>query len=325
MKFIFRICNLAPVRNGLFSWIHSLITLSDGILLPLAGFDGYSTIQSLKLTFGLLLFMSIPALFFLVPFYYSQSDQTDIKYLSFSIINIYGRAAWVPTIFCWIVSLVTFYVIFVFYRNFATLRQIYLNNPSSLMSFAHLRKITDDFGSLQDSRTYFNVTTRSVIIHSISANYGPKELKRLLEGAGIGPVESIQQINSSAKVEEMMTNRNNLLTQLERELLAFYTALKTSCLKEGTPEWRAMQEVCCVCAATHSARNTEQTRTSGSLAATYSLSSSALGSSGTCRQMSSAAMLLSRDGEPLRRANLHRAYVRSTTAHDLNLRNARVG
>lgn len=233
---------MAPVRNGFFSWIHSLVTLSDGILLPLAGFDGYSTIQSLKLTFGLLLFMAIPSLFLLVPFYYSQSDHTDLKYLSFSIVNIYGRAAWVPTIFCWIVSLVTFYVIFVFYRNFATLRQIYLNNPSSLMSFAHLRKITDDFGSLQDARTYFNVSTRSVIVHSISANYGPIELKRLLEGAGIGPVESIQQINSPGKVEKMMSKRDTLLTQLERELLAFFTAIKSACLKEGTPEWRAMQE-----------------------------------------------------------------------------------
>lgn len=233
---------MATVKNGLFSWIYSLITLSDGILLPLAGFDGYSTIQSLKLTFGLLLFMSIPSLFLLLPFYYSQSDQKDIKYLSFSILSIYGRAAWVPTIFCWIVSLVTFYVIFVFYRNFSTLRQIYLNNPSSLMSFAHLRKITDDFGSLKDARTYFNISTRSVILHSISANYGPTELKRLLEGAGIGSVESIQQINSSGKVEEMMGKRADLLTQLEREILAFYQTLKKSCLKDGTPEWRAMQE-----------------------------------------------------------------------------------
>ena len=233
---------MAPVRNGLFSWIYSLATLSDGLLLPLAGFDGYSTIQSLKLTFGLLLFMTIPSLGILLPFYYSKSDKTDLKYLSFSIVNIYGKAAWVPTIFCWTITLITFYVIFVFYRNFITLRQIYLTNPSSLMSFAHLRKITDNLGSLQDSRSYFNVSTRSVILHSISSNYGLRELSRLLEGAGIGPVESIQQINSSKEVEKMIQKRENYLTQLERELLAFFDALKTASLSPNTPEWRAMQE-----------------------------------------------------------------------------------
>jgi hypothetical protein len=233
---------LAPVKNGLFSWIHSLASLSDGLLLPLAGFDGYSTIQSLKLTFGLLLFMAIPSLGILLPFYYSQSDRTEIKYLSFSIVSIYGKAAWVPTIFCWLITLITFYVIFVFYRNFATLRQIYLTNPSSLMSFAHLRKITDDFGSLQDARAYFNVSTRSVILHSISANYGPKELERLLEGAGIGPVETIQQINSSKDVEKLMQKRDKYLTDLERELLAFFNVLKAASLTPNTPEWRAMQE-----------------------------------------------------------------------------------
>ena len=186
--------------------------------------------------------MAIPSLGILVPFYYSQSDKTEIKYLSFSIVSIYGKAAWVPTIFCWVITLITFYVIFVFYRNFATLRQIYLNNPSSLMSFAHLRKITEDFGSLQDARSYFNVSTRSVILHSISANYGPKELQKLLEGAGIGPVETIQQINSSKKVEKIMQKRENYLTDLERELLAFFNSLKAASLSPNTPEWRAMQE-----------------------------------------------------------------------------------
>lgn len=235
-------CNLAPVKNGLFSWIYSLATLSDGLLLPLAGFDGYSTIQSLKLTFGLLLFMAVPSLGILVPFYYSQSDKSDVQYLSFSIVNIYGKAAWVPTIFCWVITLITFYVIFVFYRNFATLRQIYLTNPSSLMSFAHLRKITDNLGSLQDARAYFNISTRSVILHSISANYGPKELSRLLEGAGIGPVESVQQINSAKEVEKLIEKRQNYLDQLERELLAFFETLKKACVSADTPEWRAMQE-----------------------------------------------------------------------------------
>lgn len=165
-----------------------------------------------------------------------------MKYLSFSIVSVYGKAAWVPTIFCWIISLITFYVIFVFYRNFATLRQIYLANPSSLMSFAHLRKITDNLGSLQDARSYFNISTRSVILHSISSDYGPLELKKLLEGAGIGPVESIQQINSSTRIEKLIAKRENLLTSLERELLAFFNTLKNSCLKLDTPEWRAIQE-----------------------------------------------------------------------------------
>jgi len=233
---------LAPVKNGLFSWIHSLATLSDGLLLPLAGFDGYSTIQSLKLTFGLLLFMTVPSLVILVPFYYSQSDKSDLKYLSFSIVSIYGRAAWVPTIFCWVITLTTFYVIFVFYRNFATLRQIYLTNPSSLMSFAHLRRITDDFGSLQDARAYFNMSTRSVILNSISSSYGPIELKNLLESAGIGPVESIQQINSPKQVELLMAKREALITDLERELVAFYDTLKGATLRPDTPEWRAVQE-----------------------------------------------------------------------------------
>lgn len=233
---------MAPVKNGLFSWIYSLATLSDGLLLPLAGFDGYSTIQSLKLTFGLLIFMAVPALGILVPFYYSQSDQTDVKYLSFSIVNVHGKAAWVPTIFCWTITLITFYVIFVFYRNFATLRQIYLTNPSSLMSFAHLRKITDDFGSLQDARSYFNISTRSVILHSISANYGPVELKTLLEGAGLGPVEAIQQINPCETVEKLIQKRERALDSLERELLAFFRALKDACLRPDTPEWRAIQE-----------------------------------------------------------------------------------
>ena len=233
---------MAPVKNGLFSWIYSLATLSDGLLLPLAGFDGYSTIQSLKLTFGLLLCMAIPSLGILVPFYYYQSDRSEVNYLSFSIINVYGKAAWVPTIFCWIITLITFYVIFVFYRHFSILRQIYLTNPSSLMSFAHLRKITDNFGSLQDARSYFNVSTRSVILHSISANYGPKELERLLEGAGIGPVETIQQINSSKKVEKFIQKREKYLTELERELVSFFNTLKTASLSPNTPEWRAMQE-----------------------------------------------------------------------------------
>ena len=186
--------------------------------------------------------MAVPALGILLPFYYSQSDQTEIKYLSFSIVNIYGRGAWVPTIFCWIISLITFYVIFVFYRNFATLRQIYLVNPSSLMSFAHLRKITDNFGCLQDARSYFNISTRSVVIHSISSNYGPIELKKLLENAKIGPVESIQQINSSGDIEKLISKRESLLDSLERELLAFFRNLKSACLKIDTPEWRAIQE-----------------------------------------------------------------------------------
>lgn len=185
--------------------------------------------------------MTIPSLGILVPFYYSQSGEGELKYLSFSIINVYGRGAWVPTLFCWLISMTTFYVIFVFYRNFATLRQIYLTNPSSLMSFAHLRRITDDFGSLQDARSYFDVSARSVLLTSISSSYGPVELKALLEGSGIGLVESVQPINSPQQVEGLIAKRASHLTDLERELVKFYETLKAATLRPDTPEWRAVQ------------------------------------------------------------------------------------
>lgn len=229
------------MQNGLFSWIGSLLTLSDGLLLPLAGFDGYSTIQSLKLTFGLLLFMAVPALGILVPFYYSQSNLDHLTYMSFSITSIYGTAVWVPTVVCWVVSLVTFYVVYVFYRNFSTIRQIYLTNPSALMSFESLRHRTNDLGSVQDARKYFNISTRAVLLQSISSDYGPTELKRLLENAGIGPVVSVQQVQSPELVEGHLARRQRTINKLEMDLMAFFETLKRAALRPDTPEWRALQ------------------------------------------------------------------------------------
>lgn len=231
---------MAPVKNGLFSWIHSLLTLSDGLLLPLAGFDGYSTIQSIKLVFYLLLLMAVPSLLVLVPFYYHTAQGDDLSYMSFSILHIRGQQAWVPTAICYMIALITFYFIFVFYRNFCTLRQIFMANPSSLMSFAHLRRVVDDFGSLQDARAYFNISTRAVIISSISADYGPEELKRLLEDAQIGEVESIQQIVPSDEVAQLIKKRSRYLKLLEEELLAFYERLRSAALQPQSPEWRRL-------------------------------------------------------------------------------------
>ncbi len=231
---------MAPVKNGLFSWIYTLLTLSDGLLLPLAGFDGYSTIQSIKLVFYLLLLMAVPALLILVPYYYHTAQGDDLSYMSFSILHIHGQQAWIPTLVCYSIAFITFYFIFVFYRNFCTLRQIFMANPSSLMSFAHLRRVVDDFGSLQDARKYFNISTRAVIISSISADYGPKELKRLLEDVQIGPVEAIQQIVSADKVSQLMGKRAHFLKLLEEELLAFYERLRKAALNPKSPEWRQL-------------------------------------------------------------------------------------
>ena len=186
--------------------------------------------------------MALPALLILAPFYAYESRGEKLSYMSFSILYVTGRQTWVPTAVCYLVAAVTFYVIFVFYRNFATLRQIFMANPSSLVSFAHLRRVVDDFGSLQDARAYFNISTRAVIISSISADYGPEDLKRLLENAQIGPVESIQQIVSTDRLSQLMSTRDTYLRLLEEELLAFYERLRVASLKPESPEWRALSD-----------------------------------------------------------------------------------
>lgn len=223
------------------TWLQILLFISDDELLPWVGLDSFILLQTYKLFLWILLVLSIPAIFIMIPVYFFGS-KVEVSW--FERLTIMGgesksKYLWVTIVFNYYIAAIIFYSIYSFYRNLTIYRQVFLHNPGCCVSQVGMRRISRQIGSVDGARSLIDLTSRSVIITNVSSKYSKREFKNILhemldgDGGDEGKVESIVIVQNRRAIKKLLNQRNDVLESLEESFRYLYDRIiQDEALKE---------------------------------------------------------------------------------------------
>ena len=172
------------VEKSFFGWFKGLLKLSDDTLLRLAGLDALVTSNTFRLVLLFACIMFFPCLIILIPYYYTNSDHSEvINFNTFTISDLYAEIFWPPLLVLIFLTTLILYGVYAFYSNFIGMRQAYLLRPSGLSSMREMINVAEKFGSIKYARRRPDSAICTVLIHPLPAELGlsPENLKEQLE------------------------------------------------------------------------------------------------------------------------------------------------
>lgn len=229
--------SLPMVKAGYFSWIWTVLTLSDDNLLPLIGLDAYVFVQSLKMLFLVMCCLVLPAMILLVPTFLMGSMENMTQwYFKMSILNVKDSnwILWFPFLNCLIIEVLVYYVIYVIYRNYVVLRQAFLRSPSTFHALNRFMELSEILGSKERTKRLLNLMTKTVLLTGISAKYKESDIINLLQSTDIGKVSFVFKIKTREEMIFLLEKRNSCIVDLEIRLCNFYDRMMANLKKENS-------------------------------------------------------------------------------------------
>jgi len=215
---------------GLLSWIYRLIVVKDTDLLSMVGLDGFMLLQTIKLLYRICLIISIMSSPILVyTLFLANNDQNRSQL--FTRLTIWGiqdfNLYWGILGISYLSSMFIFYAIFIYYKRYVTLRQLYLASPATMTSIPHMKKIAKELGSNQNSVDYVNVAGRSVFIDRLPAEISNDDnLMEYLNSLEIGEIESVSLVHDTYYLQKLYEKRNSVIQDIEKEITAAFCRMK---------------------------------------------------------------------------------------------------
>lgn len=213
---------------GFMSWIYPLVTTKDTQLLSAVGLDGFMFLQTIKLLYRICFLISI----FVAPllsycFYHLQNKNSQL-FIRLSIWRLHDRNLhWGILIASYLVTLMIFYLIFIYYKRYVTLRQLYLAAPATMTSIPHMKRISKELGSDQNSVDYINVASRTVFIDRLPGTItNDEDLKTYIKQLNIGEVESVSLVHDTYYLQKLYEKRDVVIQNMEKEIAAAFNKVK---------------------------------------------------------------------------------------------------
>lgn len=218
-------------RPGIFSWIYPLITTKDKQLLSTVGLDGFMMLQTIKLLYRICFVLSVIIVTIMPIWLWSIKTQKRVGYF-FIRLTIYDikdpKIYWYALIMGYIVTSIILYLLFIYYKRFVTLRQLYLAAPATMTSIYQMKKISNELGDDQNAIDYVNVSSRTVIIDRLPSNIGnDKDLAEYIDSLKIGDVESVSLIHDTYNLQKMYEERDTIIQDIEKEISLALIKIKT--------------------------------------------------------------------------------------------------
>lgn len=223
-------------------WIHPVLFMEDKELVTLVGLDAFTFIQTIKLLFHIILFSSFISLAVLLPLYIAIPDDNTQLFFSLSILALPEKSPfyWLPFAVCLIVSLVAYYLIFIFYKNYALMRQAWNRNPAATTSFYEVMKVnrgilleqqndeSHDSNSVKwkesVEKTYdiVNLPSKAVFVRDLPSYITcEQDLFAYGERLNVGKVRDAILVKDTAVIRTLSVRKESLIAQLETFVLKF--------------------------------------------------------------------------------------------------------
>lgn len=212
---------------GPLSWINPLITTKDTELLAIVGLDGFMLLQTIKLLYRICFFAAIISSPILIAIIYKNYSKDVDFFARTTIYEIRDRDFYYGILFTSLfISIMVFYLVYIYYKRFVTLRQVYLASPAGMTSIILLKALSDDLGSNQNSVDYVNIASRTVMVDRLPNEIkNDEELKSYIESL-VGEIESVSLIHDTHYIRKLYEQRDEIIQNMEKELAAGFEAMK---------------------------------------------------------------------------------------------------
>ncbi|KAI4292521.1 calcium permeable stress-gated cation channel [Pancytospora philotis] len=205
--------------DGVFAWVRPLIGMDDSQLLGLVGLDGFMFLQTIKLLYRICLLLSLTVVPALCYCFYVSKAGTDGLFSRLSIHEIREhRLFLLITVLVYIVTMLVYYFIFIYYKRFVALRQLYLTSPATMTSIAKLKELTRSLPPDTSAVDYVDVKSRTVLMNRLPAGLATdRDGLRYMRGIGIGEVESVVLVRDTMELQRLYGLRNTAVQDIEKE------------------------------------------------------------------------------------------------------------
>ncbi len=219
--------------TGFLNWISPVISIEDSKLLAMIGLDGFMLLQTIKLLLWIFLVLAIfccPVLLF--TFYRTHTSLEENRSGFFEKLIITSKndetAYFLISIYAYLISIFIFYLIFIYYKKYVTLRQIYLVSPASLTSIETLRSISDNLSSEEDAIEFINSISKTVLLKRIPASISSDEMVRnYVTKLGLGTVKDAVLIQDTYKLRRLYDQRNIIIQDIEKEIQGAFLKIQS--------------------------------------------------------------------------------------------------
>lgn len=227
---------------GILSWIIPVITTKDTQLLGLIGLDGFMFLQMIKLLYRICFFLSIIVVPFLCYWFYTLNSSKDEMQL-FAKLTIFNIED--PTVFWSILGLshvitaIVLYLIFIYYKRFVTLRQLYLAAPATMTSIIQMKKLSKELEDDENAIDFVNVSSRTLIIDRLPENIkNDNDMLEYIESLKIGEIESVSFIHNTYYLQKMYEERDAVIQDIEKEIAISFIKIKKHFKEKGKDSFK---------------------------------------------------------------------------------------
>lgn len=211
-----------------YRWIKTLFRVKDTQLLGLIGLDSFMFLQTLKLFLNIMIVICVSICPVLCGYFYWKNSGEESFFLKLSNKGRDGRCGLLMMVaMCYFVSLLVFYLVFIYYKRYIVLRQIYLTSPSTMTSIARLKgisyKLPDDL-TVVDA---IDVRSRTVLIDKLPTEIvTDSQCIQYMRNLDIGEVENAVLVKDTCYLQRLVEMKECLLQDIEKEIDRIFTEMQ---------------------------------------------------------------------------------------------------
>ncbi|KAI5149066.1 calcium permeable stress-gated cation channel [Enteropsectra breve] len=223
-------------KSGVFDWISPIISIQDIKLLGIIGLDGFMFLQTIKLLCRICGILSVVVAPIMCILYRnanvnSQTGGSPEKrniFLMFTIKSIKSFSIDVTILLMsYFVTIVVCYLIYIYYKRYICLRQMYLASPASMTSIVKLKQITQNLPEDQTGIEFIDIKTRAVLMSRLpSAIVTDYDCYEYVKTLGIGEVESVSLVKDTYRLQKLYGERDAIVQNIEKEVDVAVRAMK---------------------------------------------------------------------------------------------------
>lgn len=215
--------------TGLFNWFVPVINLDDAKLLGMVGLDGFMLLQTLKLLYRAFFILSIVYCPLLLTIYYTnQKLKKDTLFEKLSIEGIENHIAYyICVILMYLTTIFLFYLLFIYYKRYVTLRQIYLISPASLTSVETLKQLSKQLSTYENSIEFINIASKTVIMTRLPQYLcNDQDVYDYVKELGLNDIVNTVLIQDTYYLTKLYEKRDVILQNIEKEINVAFLRIK---------------------------------------------------------------------------------------------------
>ncbi|KAK6089950.1 hypothetical protein P3W45_000996 [Vairimorpha bombi] len=211
--------------QGRFNWIIPVITVNDSKLLILIGLDAFMMLQTLKFLLKIFTFLTItvlPIIGYIYWNFYEFESEEDFQYITRLSIGTHSTNSmyyYVIIFYSYAITFFIFYFIYIYYKRYTVLRQLYLRNPAILTSIITLKKLSQQLGSAEKAAEFLSLSNRTLLVSNLPDFVKTDEdLKNFFTEMKVGEIEDSVILHDTSVLRRLYQEKDEAVESIEKEV-----------------------------------------------------------------------------------------------------------